>query len=86
MPRLPRRAENALACILGGTDGNIIVAAHSGFNRALICGLYGIDLNELFSIPQPFGCMNILFLENGICRVRKTGLQINNMLAAGDEF
>ena len=73
-----QRAISVFNSILNNTDGNIAVVSHAGFNRALICSLFKIALNELFSIPQPFGCVNILSVENGVCNVQKIGLEINN--------
>lgn len=72
------RAVKILYFILEKSDGNIAVISHAGVNRALICSLCGIDLNKLFQIPQPFGCVNILSMQNGMCRVLKTGLKTDD--------
>lgn len=69
-----KRAQNSLCDILENTQGNIAVIAHAGFNRALICRLACIDLQKLFTIPQPFGCVNILLEQNGNCIVRQVGM------------
>lgn len=71
-----KRALEALKYILENTDGNAAVVAHAGLNRALICGLRGSDLNQLFEIPQPFGCVNILSVQGSVCGVQKAGLVI----------
>lgn len=71
------RACKALRSVLEHTAGDIAVVAHAGFNRALICGLCHMDLQELFTIPQPFGCVNTLSVQNGVCRVWKAGLPID---------
>ena len=68
-----KRAAKVFSDILRNSFGDIAVVSHAGFNRALICSLCGINLQELFAIPQPFGCVNHLVLENGVCRVRETG-------------
>lgn len=68
-----KRAAEVFGDILRNSSGDIAVVSHAGFNRALICSLCSIDLQKLFTIPQPFGCVNHLSLENGVCRVRKTG-------------
>ena len=73
-----KRAAKALRYLLENTAGSIAVIAHAGFNRALICGLCNIDLQKLFAIPQPFGCVNILSVRNGTCRVRETGFLTDN--------
>ena len=70
-----KRAVNAFRTISENTS-NIIIVAHAGFNRALLCGFCNIDLQELFSIPQPFGCVNILSVQNGVCHVQKIGFKV----------
>lgn len=74
-----RRAIKTLHYILENTEGNIAVVSHAGFNRALICGLCHIELQELFTIPQPFGCVNTLSAQNGICHVQRAGLEIDEL-------
>ena len=71
------RAFNVLREVLDHTAGNIAVVAHAGFNRALICGLCRRNLQELFTVPQPFGCVNILSVCGGVCRVRQVGLSVD---------
>lgn len=71
------RALSAFQQIMNDTRGNIAIVAHAGFNRALLCSLCGIDLQKLFTISQPFGCVNLLSLQNHVCRVEKIGLEIN---------
>lgn len=68
-----KRAAEVFSNLLKNSSGNIAVVSHAGFNRALICSLRGIDLQNLFAVPQPFGCVNLLLFENGVCRVRETG-------------
>lgn len=70
------RAAGVFQDILRNSSGAIAVVSHAGFNRALLCSLCGIDLQKLFTIPQPFGCINRLLLENGVCRVRETGITV----------
>ncbi|MFH1153997.1 MAG: histidine phosphatase family protein [Pseudomonadota bacterium] len=40
--------------------GNILVVAHAGVNRVILSGLLGKDLDDLLSIPQGYGALNIL--------------------------
>ena len=39
---------------------NILVVAHRGVNRVLLCQLLGLPLEELFSIEQDYGCVNLI--------------------------
>lgn len=74
-----QRALKALHTILVQTDGTVLIVAHAGWNRTLICSLRGIGLNELFTIPQPFGCVNLLSEKQGVCHVEETGLRIEDL-------
>lgn len=59
------RAKKAMRRIACGTEGDIVVVAHAGFNRAFLCDLCRVNLQDLFTIPQPYGCVNILVMQNG---------------------
>lgn len=73
-----KRALTVLRSILRATEGEIAIVAHAGFNRALICGLsgMGLGLREVFSVPQPFGCVNRLVWENGVCYLIQAGFTV----------
>lgn len=71
-----KRAEMIFRDISAKSHGDIAIVAHAGFNRALICSLCCIDLQKLFTISQPFGCVNFLSVEDGVCIVRKTGFEV----------
>jgi broad specificity phosphatase PhoE len=38
----------------------VLVVGHRGTNRALLCFLLGRPLEELFSIRQEYGCVNLI--------------------------
>lgn len=40
--------------------GNIIIAAHGGINRVILCTILGIPLKNLFRIEQGYGCVNVI--------------------------
>ena len=44
---------------------NVLVVAHAGVNRVLMCRMLGIPLENLFSLGQDHGCLNILRLGRG---------------------
>lgn len=73
-----KRAFAVLQAILKATEGEIIIVGHAGFNRALICGLsgMGLSLGEVFSVPQPFGCVNQLAWEKGGCHLIQVGFTL----------
>ncbi|HIJ59680.1 MAG TPA: histidine phosphatase family protein [Nitrospirae bacterium] len=39
---------------------NIIITAHGGVNRIILCYLLGIPLKNIFRIEQTYGCVNII--------------------------
>jgi broad specificity phosphatase PhoE len=56
-----RRVIPALRSILNARkSGNIIIAAHGGVNRVIICHLAGIPLKNIFRIEQSYGCVNVI--------------------------
>ena len=40
--------------------GDILMVAHKGVNRVLLAHLLGRPLEELYSIPQDYGCVNLI--------------------------
>ncbi len=56
-----KRVIPALRSILKShASGNIIIAAHGGVNRIILCHLAGIPLKNIFRIEQAYGCVNII--------------------------
>lgn len=41
------------------TDYSIILVAHGGVNRIILCELLGIPLENIFRIEQGYGCLNV---------------------------
>lgn len=39
---------------------NTLIVAHAGVNRMILCDLFDKDLKDLFSIVQPYGCLNLI--------------------------
>ena len=39
---------------------NILIVAHGGVNRTILCDALGMDISNLFNIQQDYGCLNIL--------------------------
>jgi probable phosphoglycerate mutase len=53
-------------------SGNILIVAHAGVNRMILCRLLNKKREDLFTIPQAYGCLNII--DNG-----KTELQVQEI-------
>lgn len=41
-------------------SGCIAIVAHGGVNRIILCHILGIPLENIFSIEQDYGCLNII--------------------------
>ena len=54
------RAINIFDYIINSTCGNVAICSHSGFLRALLCSILKLDLKDMFSIKQDYGCINII--------------------------
>ncbi len=55
------RVINALDKILADHDGdNIVIVAHGGVNRIILCHIMGIPLENIFRIEQGFAAINII--------------------------
>jgi len=54
------RAWAALREIISNAEGTILVVAHAGVNRAIICRALDVPLGNLFSLDQDYAALNIL--------------------------
>ena len=57
---LAERARHAFDEIVHNAMGNIIIVAHAGVNRMILANILGIAINDMFSIEQPYACINEL--------------------------
>ncbi len=55
-----QRVMPELIRIFRATRGDILIVAHAGVNRIILAQAMKIDLKDLFTIPQPYGCLNHL--------------------------
>jgi alpha-ribazole phosphatase len=53
------------------TGKNILLVAHGGVNRVILCSALGIDLSNVFNIHQDYGCLNIIdyFPDHALVRL-----------------
>jgi alpha-ribazole phosphatase len=53
------------------TGKDILLVAHGGVNRIILCQALGIDLSNVFSIQQDYGCLNIIdyFPDHALVRL-----------------
>ena len=57
---LSRRVMPAFNKISLENSGNILMVAHAGVNRMILCSLLNKNLQDLFTIPQAYGCLNTI--------------------------
>ena len=67
------RFKAAIEKIISESFGDIAVVAHASVNRLFICTVLNKNFNELYSIPQPYGCINEIMIEDGILTVGRMG-------------
>lgn len=58
-----------IAQTLESGHGNILVVAHAGVNRVLLCEALGMPLLNLFRLDQDYACLNRLSHSNGQWRL-----------------
>ncbi|MHC1751177.1 histidine phosphatase family protein [Humidesulfovibrio sp.] len=58
--QVQERAWHALQSILAEHSGLLLVVAHAGVNRALICRLIGLPLQQLFLLGQDYCGLTVL--------------------------
>lgn len=54
------RLLHCIQSLLSGNEGDIAVVTHGGAIRGLLCRLTDRDPDDVFSFPQPWGCVNEL--------------------------
>lgn len=62
---LSRRVVPAFMDILREASGDVLVVAHSGVNRVILCSLLAMPLANLFRLGQDYGCLNLITGRRG---------------------
>ena len=63
MEQAGKRLIRCLDELLRGTQGDITVITHGGINRGALCKLMGQDPDKALEIPQPYGGISTLKVE-----------------------
>jgi len=69
--------------LLGANRGkNIVLVAHGAVNRVFLANAMELDLNNIYSIEQDYGCLNIIdyFPEYAVIKL------INEQLLDENQF
>jgi len=76
---LSNRVIPALKEILGANRGkNIVLVAHGAVNRVILADAMKLDLNNIYSIEQDYGCLNIIDYFSGHTVVKLINEQLLN--------
>jgi len=51
--------------IMTEVHGNVLVVAHAGVNRMILCHIFKRPIQELFSIPQDYAALNLIEYREG---------------------
>lgn len=72
------RVQPAIEGIIGDTaaagERSVLVVAHAGVNRALLCQALGLPLQHVLRLPQDYACLNLLVWREGGLAVRAVNL------------
>ncbi|AGK99864.1 histidine phosphatase family protein [Desulfoscipio gibsoniae] len=64
------RIMTAFNRLVNSVDGDLLLVGHAGVNRVIISQLLGMPLHNIFHICQDYGCLNILYRNNGGYRLK----------------
>jgi alpha-ribazole phosphatase len=78
---LQKRVLPAFTAVVEKTKGNLVIVAHAGVNRVILCHLMQRPLQELFSIPQDHAAVNILWESMGSHRVVAVNLDLDSFIS-----
>ncbi|MHB8072703.1 alpha-ribazole phosphatase [Desulfosporosinus fructosivorans] len=65
-----RRVLAVFQEIMETAHGDILVVAHAGVNRLLLCHVLGLPLANIFRLYQDYGCLNIIHHDQAGYRVK----------------
>ncbi len=69
--------------IVEQSEGNILIVAHSGVNRAIVCHILGLPLAGLFRFGQDYGCLNIIQWDRTAWQV--SALNVRPLFSPSDQ-
>jgi len=64
------RVAPAFEELLKSTPDDLLIVAHAGVNRVILCEALGIPLANLFRIGQDYGCLNVIEYGSAGCRLQ----------------
>lgn len=73
------RFQAAMEHILNESTGDIAIVAHASVNRLFLCSLMQRNLKEIYSIHQPYGCINEIIQDSSL-------MSLNRLAYMPEEF
>ncbi len=63
--------------IMEKAHSDVLIVAHAGVNRVIICHILGVPLNNVFRIGQDYACLNKIQRKNDLFQLVAMNLQLN---------
>jgi probable phosphoglycerate mutase len=60
--------------IVRNLSGNLLIVGHAGVNRVILSHLLGMPLDNIFRLPQDYGCLNVIDCDRERTRLREINL------------
>ncbi len=70
---LSQRVIAAFAEVVALAAGDVLIVGHAGVNRAILCHILGMPLQNLFRLGQDYGCLNLVSHDESGYRVEILG-------------
>lgn len=71
---LQQRVIPVIQAAADRAERHMLIVAHAGVNRVILCGLLGMPVENLFRIAQGYGAMNLVDRQAGRYRIASLNL------------
>lgn len=61
--------------IVASASGDVLITAHSGVNRVILCHVLGAPTDRILCISQDYACLNVIAIEGGAAQVQSMNLR-----------
>lgn len=67
---LQKRILPVFQGIVHASRGKVLIVAHAGVNRVILCHVLGVPIDHLFRVTQDFGCLSVIEQRDNFFRVK----------------
>lgn len=78
---LQKRALPAFTNVAEKAEGDVMIVAHAGVNRVILCHLMQRPLADIFSIPQDHAAVNIIRENNGSYHAVAVNMALGSLMS-----